>query len=155
MVSSAPGEGPGRPRVVVGVDGSEASLRAVQFACEEARLCGGILHVVYAFASPSILGASVPDDYFGRLEAIARTELAASLAKVPAVGELGNVVKTVVGEPPGAALVAASTGARMLVVGSRGLGGFTGLLLGSVSSECIHHAACPVVILRDAGKAPD
>ena len=54
----------------------------------------------------------------------------------------------VVDEPPGPALVAASAAARMLVVGTRGLGGFRGMVLGSVSDHCAHNARCPVVVVR-------
>ena len=59
-----------------------------------------------------------------------------------------DVVRSVVVGTPASALIAASAAADLLVVGSRGLGGFRGLLLGSVSQQCAYHAGCPVVIVR-------
>jgi len=136
-----------QPRIVVGVDGSAPSKRALDWAVAEAQRTGASLHVVSAWVFPMALGyaftTTVPEvrqaaqDVVDR--ALARvTEVAPSLA---ATGETTEQL-------PAPALVAASKGAALLVVGSRGLGGFEGLLLGSVSQYCSRHAACSVVVVR-------
>jgi nucleotide-binding universal stress UspA family protein len=147
MSAEQPGDA---PRIVAGVDGSEASLQALAFAAEEASLRGAQLDVVYAYVSPMILGASMPQDYFDQLDAGAREELDAVIAQVPSVSGVAKVERRAIPERPAEALIAASHGAVMLVVGSRGQGGFASLLLGSVSSQCAQHASCPVVIVRSA-----
>jgi nucleotide-binding universal stress UspA family protein len=143
-------------RIVVGVDGSVGSKKALQWAVEEAKLRGAKVDAVQAWSFP----------YYGEVAAMAAvavdgTELeraaAASLAAVvealapdPAAG--GVVVEQHVhrGDAASALLRAAEEAdADLLVVGSRGHGGFTGLLLGSVSQQCVHHASCPVVVVRE------
>lgn len=138
----------GVPRIVVGVDGSEASLRALEFAAEEARLRRASLHVIRAFPAPTAAGIPVPVEYFDELEAEARRELDLAVDAVPACAGAREVVRTVVAESPVSALLAASSEADILVVGSRGRGGFSALVLGSVSQQCVQHAQCPVVIVR-------
>jgi nucleotide-binding universal stress UspA family protein len=84
----------------------------------------------------------------GDLRGAAETALAATLQEVvPDAAEV-EIERRVVEGAPAAVLVDESREADLLVVGSRGLGGFSGLLLGSVSQQCAHHAACPVVIVR-------
>lgn len=138
----------GVPRIVVGVDGSEGSLEAVRFALEEARLRGGKVAAVFAWSIPFV--ADVPtgllpemmDDFRSDAEALLEEQIAA-------VGDTGGVEieRVVVEGPPAQALVHEAERAALLVVGSRGRGGFKGLLLGSVSSQCAQHAPCPVVIV--------
>lgn len=133
-------------KVVVGVDGSEASRAAVRWAAEEARLRGAELVAVEAWEfSPLIFAADVP---------VALDELRTSVtdhlhevvsAEVPdgvAVREL------VVEQAPVPALLGQCEADDVLVVGSRGRGGFAGLLLGSVSQQLAQHGTCPVVIVR-------
>jgi nucleotide-binding universal stress UspA family protein len=140
----------GRP-VLVGVDGSAAADLAVGFAFRESAALGVSLLVVHAWhpshpsghhgAPPAILGDA-------ELES-ERQRLAASIsgwrAKYPQV----PVRLSVVSDSAGAALVKASEEAQLAVVGSRGYGGFAGLLLGSASQQLLHHAQCPVLVVRE------
>lgn len=136
-------------RIVAGVDGSECSIAALAFAVEEARMRGGFVQAIYAFVSPTLAGMTVPEDYFEDLERSAREDLEKAVARaVPSAENATSIVRTVVAGTPGEDLVRASAGATMLVVGSRGRGGFRELLLGSTSSQCVHHALCPVTVVR-------
>ncbi len=137
-------------RVVVGLDGSEPSLRALAFAIEEARMRGDVLHVVHAFLSPTMQGVAVPVDYWEDLEKEAEAVIEQALAAVAVDDKQGlpRTIQSVIAERASTALIDASRGAELLVVGSRGLGGFQSLLLGSVSSQCIHHAHCPVTVVQ-------
>jgi nucleotide-binding universal stress UspA family protein len=138
-------------KIVVGVDGSPGSRAALRWAHDEARLRAADLVVVNVWQYPMMtslpaFGAMPPPDDLG-------TEAQAALLKtlsdegVDATGDLP--VTTVVAEgAPAAALLEAAADADLLVVGSRGHGGFTGLLLGSVSQQCASHAVCPVVVVR-------
>lgn len=142
----------GGARIVVGVDGSEPAERALDWAIEEARLRGARLLVVSAWHVPAaVYGPSgfVPpvsesiDQTFEEVAAEA-TEDAAGRGR-----EAGVDVETDVREGnPAEILVEAAESADLLVVGSRGRGGVAGLLLGSVSAHCAHHAPCPVVVVR-------
>jgi nucleotide-binding universal stress UspA family protein len=140
--------------IVVGVDGSPESKEAFRWALEEARLRDATVRAVYAWRDPYVLapGYGLPEDFeFGALRERAVETLDAVVAEV--VGNTSDVhVDKVVAEgPAGSVLVQAAEGAEMLVVGSRGHGGFVGLLLGSVSQQCVTHAPCPVLVVR--GKA--
>ena len=143
--------------IVVGVDGSEGALDALRFALGEARRRGARLRVVTAWHIPATayggVGFVAPYD---PIEAF-RTGATETLDKVlESLGDdaKGAEIERVVMEGQAAkALLDAASGADLLVLGSRGLGGFTGLLLGSVSQECAHHAPCPVVIVPRALKA--
>jgi nucleotide-binding universal stress UspA family protein len=136
-------------RIVVGVDGSDASLAALSWAVAEARLRGAEVEAIHAWTLPA----------YGYDIALAFTDISAELAaegeamldRACAALEGGDqaVVRRVVTEaPPAAALLEAAEGATLLVVGSRGRGGFKGLLLGSVSQQCVSHAGCPVVVVH-------
>jgi nucleotide-binding universal stress UspA family protein len=135
--------------IVVGVDGSEASLKALRFALQEAGSHHVQLKAVMAWNVPPLAhGAvwSVPvyvDDY----AKIAQTELDKSLADAGAADSGVAVTQLLRQGQPADILCAEAKGADLLVVGSRGLGGFRGLLLGSVSQQCANHAPCPVVII--------
>jgi nucleotide-binding universal stress UspA family protein len=149
--------------IVVGVDGSQGANEALRWAMGEARLRRANVRAVHAWTVPLVL--SIPSaDTFGvpepagsmdEVRAALRKEadniLTASLEGVRG-GEI-NVDGEVVEGRAARTLIEAAADADLLVVGSRGLGGFTGLLLGSVSQQCAHHAHCPVVIVP-SGSAP-
>lgn len=136
-------------RIVVGVDGSDGALAALRWAVEEAELRGAALdavtawHIPYAAGSPAIGLVIDPDEE--------RAYAAEQLEEV--IGATGvragmQVNRVVVEGGAARALIETAAGADLLVVGSRGRGGFKGLLLGSVSQQCIQHAPCPVVVVR-------
>ncbi|MER7547914.1 universal stress protein [Actinomadura sp.] len=134
-------EGP----VVVGVDGSAASLEALGLAFTEARLRGAELSAITAWP-PDAEPGPVPLVDADGLREFAEGRLAGLVEpwreKYPDVAVRTEVITG----PPRQVLLTAAKDARLLVVGSRGLGGFRGLLLGSVSNALLHHAACPVAV---------
>jgi nucleotide-binding universal stress UspA family protein len=139
------GTGPGH--VVVGVDGSAASQAALAMAFTEAELHGLSVHAVAAWEPEPVKAPPLLVDEAGMREAAtARLEqLMAPLRNLhPGVDAQAEVT---VG-PPREVLLDAAQGARLLVVGSRGLGGFRGLLLGSVSHALVQHAPCPVAVVH-------
>ena len=147
-------------KVVVGVDGSEGSFAALRFAVAESLLREDRLEIVYAWHVPADGGpfaagaASVvlADEVAKAAEEVVAN--AAELARNEAGGRL-QVDGVAVLAGPAAELVDRSKDADLLVVGSRGLGGFTGLLLGSVSHQVVHHARCPVVVVHRSDTDPD
>ncbi|WP_334170920.1 universal stress protein [Sinomonas sp.] len=132
---------------VVGVDGSPQSREALAWAAEEAALRGGRVVAVTAWEFPLLVTG---------LETVAmdREAFAHAAERVLdlAVGAVsgGDVrIDTVVGHgSPAKVILEAAEGADLVVVGSRGLGGFAGLLLGSVSAHLVHHCPCTVVVIR-------
>jgi len=140
--------GQGMTKIVVGVDGSEGGIRALRWAAAEARLRGTDLLVVHAWHYPPVGMEMAPVVALERVEDDARAVLR-DVVKEEA-GTLGGLLveERLVHGDAGTALVAASRDADLVVVGSRGRGGFTGLLLGSVSQHVAHRATCPVVIVR-------
>ena len=140
--------------IVVGVDHSDGAKAALRFAREEARLRKATLRVVHAWQYGCI-GASGLEGFLpaagGELEDF-RQGAAAALDETlrEVVGDQDDVAieRRVDQGVPAAVLVEESHGAELLVVGSRGHGGFAQLLLGSVSQQCAQHASCPVVIVR-------
>lgn len=148
---SVPATDPSTPPVVVGVDGSDASKDALRWAADYARMNGTPLKAVSAWHWPvSLVGAlPMPDDFDPMAEA--HDNLEAILTEVLGAAPGCPVSSQVVGGPASAVLIEESQSAGLLVVGSRGHGGFTGLLLGSVSEHCARYAACPVVVVRHHG----
>jgi nucleotide-binding universal stress UspA family protein len=139
---------PNRGRIVVGVDGSPSSVQALRWALEQARLTGAPVCAVSAWAlpaSPTWLAVEEDADYW---EEGARTVLDDAIKDATGDAEALPVQREVVGGHPAKVLIDASTDAGLLVVGSRGHGGFTGLLLGSVSQHVVAHASCPVVVVH-------
>jgi nucleotide-binding universal stress UspA family protein len=134
-------------RIVVGVDGSGPSKAALDWAVRQAKLTGAVVEAVIAWHYPAPYGypGSVLDDT--DYEKVATEVVTDTIADV---GGPVEIKPKVVEGNPAAVLLAASAGAELLVVGSRGHGGFVEALLGSVSQHCVHHAACPVVIIRDS-----
>ena len=140
--------------IVVGVDHSEGAKAALRFALEEATLRQATLRVVHAWQYAYIGATGLEGTYpalggdIKELRDAAERDLDATLREsIPETGMV-EVERRVVEDRPAAALVDESRGADMIVVGSRGHGGFAGLLLGSVSQQVAHHAACPVVIVH-------
>ncbi|MEE1788592.1 universal stress protein [Streptomyces sp. SP17BM10] len=143
------------PRIVVGVDGSPASEQALQWALDYARAIGGSVHAVTAWEYPAFYGwggTSGPPDGFNPEDLAGRT-LAEAVAKVAGDAPGVPVNQSVMPGNATGSLLQAANGAVLLVVGSRGLGGFSGALLGSVSRHVTEHAPCPVVIVRE-GQVP-
>jgi nucleotide-binding universal stress UspA family protein len=137
------------PRIVVGVDGSALSMNAVEFAIEEARLRHGHLHVTYAYpVMERHVTGSTGKDYYDQVEADARTFMEDLMSKAPSTEGLEVEWLAVPGNPA-EVLIEASSGAALLVVGSRGVGGFMGLMMGSVSTQCVHYSHCPVLVVRE------
>jgi nucleotide-binding universal stress UspA family protein len=141
-------------RIVVGVDGSDSSKAALRWAIRQAKLTGGSVDAVAAWHYPATYGwAPVSDDVVD-LETSAKNILAEAFAEVSAL-EPEVPVRPVVAEGLAAeVLLRTARGADMLVVGSRGHGGFASALLGSVSLYCVLHAHCPVLVLRDGHEGP-
>ncbi|HWC33521.1 MAG TPA: universal stress protein [Mycobacteriales bacterium] len=131
--------------IVVGVDGSEDSMAAVKWADHYAASTGGRLCLVTTWMWPNTYGAPLVFDGFNPdAEALTILEKAKAELTVPA-----TAVETVCREGgAGPVLVAESKNTALLVVGSHGHGAISGVLLGSVSNYCVHHASCPVVIVR-------
>lgn len=151
------GSGSGSP-VVVGVDGSDSGVLAVRWAAEEAARRGTVLRLVHVCEVPTGYPAGIVDrrvlgdaleaqgrDWVTQAREVAQRAVAGLGPEV--VVEKGSVVPTLLKE---------SRGAALLVLGSRGLGGFTGLLVGSTSVELVGRAHCPVVVVRGrhAGEMP-
>jgi nucleotide-binding universal stress UspA family protein len=139
--------------IVVGIDGSAGSRAALRFAAEESGLRQIKLKVVSAWHVPE--GVYMQPTYMD-LDLDTLRQGAGDIAEQQVVDVMGaeraKAVEVVIREGNAAqALLAESHGAEMLVVGSRGHGGFAGLLLGSVSQQCAAHASCPVVVVRDSG----
>ncbi len=135
-------------RIVVGIDTSPDAERALAWALEEARLRDAEVELVHAYPTPELTAlpmiVTLPDD--AELRAAASSVLEDALK---AVGGPGDVPVTLTTRAGGAASVLTQTaeGADLLVVGARGLGGFRGLLLGSVSQQAVAHSPCPVVVV--------
>ncbi|HSP36911.1 MAG TPA: universal stress protein [Frankiaceae bacterium] len=134
-------------KIVVGVDGSEPSLVALQAAVDLARVLNGKLEVVTVWDFPTATGIPVPLPPEFNPAAIAAEVADAAVRKVlGSESEPAAEVKTVEGRPR-VVLPAMSRDARMLVVGSNGHNRIEGALLGSVSESCVRHASCPVLVV--------
>jgi nucleotide-binding universal stress UspA family protein len=135
-------------KVVVGVDGSKSSLLALEWASEYAEAFHLKVRAVSAYHYPVDYGYAytLPADV--DFAADAKNELMATIADLKKKHSTVEFEAEIVNAPPAQALIDDSKDAALLVVGSRGHGGFAGMLLGSVSSHCISHAHCPVVVLR-------
>jgi nucleotide-binding universal stress UspA family protein len=135
-------------RLVAGIDGSATSSATLEWAAQQAHLTGSTLEVLSTWELPTSYGWAlpIPSDFDPKAEA---------------EHAIGGLIKTVQDEypdliinlhivegHPAPTLVGASREADLLVVGSRGHGAFTGMLLGSVSEHVAHHALCPVVIIH-------
>jgi nucleotide-binding universal stress UspA family protein len=138
-------------RIVVGVDGSDTSAAALRWAVAEAKLRTATLSVVHAWSIP------IPGDGLGygwAPVAFEQLKEGADMVVTSMLADLGDaaagldIEQHVINGTAALSLIEASKDADLLVVGTRGLGGFGSLILGSVSHQCATHAACPVVIIR-------
>lgn len=138
-------------RIVVGVDGSESARQALRWAIAEARRRDATVEAVYAYHQPFVTGYAAMGelDNLGHFENEAQQVLDAAVDAVDATG-IPPVERKLLTGGAASVLVEEAKGASLLVVGSRGRGGFTGLLLGSVSQQAAHHATCPIVIIPSA-----
>jgi len=138
-------------RIVVGVDGSPGSEAALRWALKLAHETGARLEAVAAWElTYGWIDGYWPDiQRWSKEAAAAATELLEKAIAAAAHDrpEGAETIRTVVEGPPAQVLLDRSKGADLLVVGSRGRGGFTGLLLGSVSQQCVHHARVPVAVV--------
>jgi nucleotide-binding universal stress UspA family protein len=144
--------------IVVGVDYSDEAKAALRFALEEAKLRQAKLRVVHAWQYGYIGTSGLEGSLAGlggdikEFRDAAETGLDNTLRESVPETNTVEIERRVVEGRPAATLIAESRGADLLVVGSRGHGGFAGLLLGSVSQQCAQHATCPVVIVHGDDK---
>ncbi len=140
--------------IVVGVDGSETAREALRLAAAEAELHGARLRIVVVWQVPAATlgGGFVPFDD-GTFDALRDRAQSVADEAVATVGGLAPAVEcaaAVLNGQPAEALLGASEDADLVVVGSRGFGGFKRLMLGSVSDQVVHHAVCPVLVVHPA-----
>lgn len=144
------------PRIVAGVDGSPPSIEALRWAVRQAELTGGTVDAVIAWQYPVVAGglgwapATGMDDI--NYAELASKALSAAVAEVSPPSGV-HVRELVVDGNPAQVLLDTAKDADLLVVGNRGHGGFADALIGSVSSRCVHHAHCPVVVVHAAQAA--
>lgn len=156
------------PVVVVGVDGSVGAHEALRWALAEGRLRNAPVRVIHAWMFGYIGGSFDGDPYLGGsfgwytsalgldvsdLHRAAEDVLERALADVGEDSEGVEIERQVVQGTAAGVLVTAAAPVDLLVVGSRGHGGFAGLLLGSVSQQCVDHASCPVVVVHASKQA--
>jgi nucleotide-binding universal stress UspA family protein len=154
---------PRKRRIVVGVDASEGATAALRWAVAEARLRKSRLRAVYAWTLSYprgegysyLVGAldAVPYSGMSDQHQAAEELLERATAQVRREADGVEIEHHVIEGPAAEVLVGAAAEADLLVVGSRGHGGFVGLLLGSVSQQCAHRASCPVVIVPPAARS--
>ncbi|MER5982570.1 universal stress protein [Streptomyces sp. NPDC001787] len=138
-------------RIVVGVDGSDSSIKALRWAVRQAELTGDSVEAVNSWEYPATSWASMmpgmPEDFDP--QALATVSLNEALEESLGAEGAAEVSKIVVIGNPAQALLDRAKGANLLVVGARGYSGFKATLLGSVSLHVTQHAPCPVTVVRD------
>ncbi len=139
-------------RIVVGVDGSPSSVSALRWAIRQAGLTGATVDAVISWHYPASAGgygwAPIGEGTAFDFAENAEKVLAAAISEAGQPDSAVDVRARVAEGNAAQVLLDAADGADLLVVGSRGHGGFTEALLGSVSQHCVHHAHCPVVVIR-------
>ena len=142
----------GSAKIVVGVDGSRSSRAALRWAVRQAVLIGGTVDAVIAWQVPRVLRTSawapIYVDEASSFEEDARKTLDAVISDEVKLSNRQRVTARVVNGHPAQVLQEAAADADLLVVGSRGHGSFADALLGSVGQYCVHHARCPVLVMR-------
>jgi nucleotide-binding universal stress UspA family protein len=144
----------GPARIVVGIDGSTESVRALRWAAQLAAATGATLEAVGAWEWPTSYGwSSIPMDW----DPAKDTDkiLTAAVDELFGAHRPASLVLTVQEGHAAQVLLTAAEGALLLVVGSRGHGGFAGMLLGSVSTSCTEHATCPVLVMHGDVALPE
>ncbi len=142
-------------RIVVGIDGSLSSVAALKWAMRQAHLIGSTVEAITTWEWPMApaVGMMAPDGFDPKGDA---QEVLEKVLAPERVGHEGvSIDSKIVGGPAELALVDASRGADLLVIGSRGHSELVSLLLGSVSEHCVSHAHCPVVVIRDGHNLND
>jgi len=137
-------------RIVVGVDGSAPSKAALRWALRQAHLTGAVVEAVTAWEFPVVYGYPAPVIDGVSFEELATNVVRDAIAEATHGAEAGQVYYKVVKGNAASALLRESAGADLLVVGSRGHAGFVEALLGSTGQHRVHHATCPVVVIRDS-----
>lgn len=137
--------------IVVGVDDSPSSVAALRKAAVLGAALGRSIEAVTVWHSPATFDGTFATEVWSP-EGEAEEILQASLATAFPEGIPAGLTATVIPGPTAAALIDRSRSADMLVLGSRGRGGFRGLLLGSISTACAQHAHCPVLIMHGAAE---
>jgi nucleotide-binding universal stress UspA family protein len=137
-------------RIVVGVDGSDPSKAALAWAIRQGRLTGATIEAVIAWEPPVNYGYPIPVVPSTDFEQLARDVVTLAISDVSSPDDQVPIRWKVVEGNAAQVLLDASAGADLLVVGSRGHGGFVEALLGSVGQHCVHHATCPVVVIRNS-----
>jgi len=151
MTTEAPSAG---ARIVVGVDGSEPSKLALGWALSIAATTGASINAVMAWHFPVNYGWGFvpPDEWDPETDA---TKCLTDTVDETFGAERPTGLRLLVRQGlPAKVLLDESKGATMLIVGSRGHGGFSGLLLGSVSANCAEHASCPVLVIHGDRPTP-
>jgi nucleotide-binding universal stress UspA family protein len=148
MAASQDGE---KPRIVAGVDGSQSSIEALRWAVRQGELIAGTVDAVIAWQYPIITGglgwapiSGLDDTDYAEL---ATKALSDSVGQVDTAGNV-PIQQIVLAGNPAQVLLDLAADADLLVVGSRGHGGFADALIGSTSQRCVHHARCPVVVVH-------
>lgn len=150
VVVARPVAHPAAARIVVGVDGSGGSDAALDFACERAELTGEDVVVVHGWRDGRATGTTrrdIPDEFMQRIAEEERL-LAESVAGIQADHPDVHLQPEAIPVVAWRALADASAASSLVVVGSRGRGAFSGMLLGSVSQQVLQHAECPVAVVR-------
>jgi len=141
--------------IVVGADGSSSSQAALTWAVRQAELTGGTVQAVIAWQYPAVVAgygwapvAMIDTTDLGEIAAKTVNDMVADVVDPASDVRVSTLVRE---GNPARVLLDAAQGADLLVVGSRGHGGFAGAMLGSVSQHCLHHSPCPVVVIRSTG----
>jgi nucleotide-binding universal stress UspA family protein len=149
--------GPGR-RVVVGIDGSAESLRALGWAASYAAATGATVEALLSWHYPAeggvTLPGAAPKSVSHEVGAAMQAALDRALTEVYGTAAPAKVHTTIAYGHPAEMLIDASKDADLLVVGNRGQGAFTGMSTGSVSMHCVNQADCPVVVVRGTECGP-
>ena len=142
-----------RDRIVVGVDGSSSSVAALRYAARMATALDAPLEAVITWSYPAFVDPYLVAHWSP--EEDAEEALAAAISRAFDDDPPEDLVRTVLAGPPAPSLIDLSKTSAMLVLGSRGHGGFVGMLLGSVSAACAQHAHCPVLIVHTGADADE